>query len=261
MLRESKSFGRDIGVDLRRCSVAVFENVVLVVQVGESFDQGELVPKAMVDPEGQLAWCQLAGQHPGGKCSRGGFLSGDAARWVEGEAQFVECRGKQVGDVVIRLRACARGQDPQSRTVEAGNECITGSSDDVGCGDHAHPPENGTVLKLAGCWFGRRHLSMISSGVEQVEWVCRTPGCARQTPGRRAAGAAMLSVLLNNRGPRWRPDGSRTDVEVLSNLWTKPLDAKLSPALPRQLGVGCVISRESPAPYRDGSGCRRGRRR
>lgn len=146
MLCKPKSFGRDLGVDLRLCSVAVLEDVVIVVQVGESFNQRQIVPETMVDPEGQLAWCQLAGQHPGGKCSGGGFLSGNAARWVGGEAQFVECRWKEVGDVVIRLRACARGQDPQGRTVEAGNECITGSSDDVGCADLAHAPEDGMVL-------------------------------------------------------------------------------------------------------------------
>ncbi len=121
MLCKPKNFGRDIRVGLCWRSVAVFENVVLVVQVGELVDQGELVPKTMVVPEGQLAWCQLIGQQ-GGKCSRSGFLSGNAARWVEGEAQFVDCRGKQVGDVVIRLRTCARSQDPQGRTVEAGNE-------------------------------------------------------------------------------------------------------------------------------------------
>lgn len=150
MLCKPKSFGRDIGVDLGRCSVAVFEDVVHVVQIGELLGQRQLVPEALVDPEGQLARCQLAGQHPGGKCPYGGFLSGNAAHWVEGEAQFVECSGKEVGDVVIRLRACARGQGPQGRTVEAGNECITGSSDDVGCADLAHAPENGAVLKLAG---------------------------------------------------------------------------------------------------------------
>ncbi|GAA3485704.1 hypothetical protein GCM10018966_102370 [Streptomyces yanii] len=72
----------------------------------------------------QLSQHALASRHPGGKCSRGGFLSGNAARRVEGEAQFVECWGKRVGDVVIRLRACARGQEPQNRTVEVGNECI-----------------------------------------------------------------------------------------------------------------------------------------
>ncbi|MFE2601626.1 hypothetical protein ACFXCZ_35010 [Streptomyces sp. NPDC059396] len=158
-----KSFGRDIGVDLCRCSAAVFEDVVVVVQFGEPLGQGQFVPEALVDPEGQLVWGQLAGRHPGGKCSCGGFLSGNAAHWVQGEAQFVEYWGKKVGDVVIRLRFCARGRNPQSRTVEAGNECITGSSDDVGCADFAHAPESGAVLKLAGCWFGRRRLCVVSS--------------------------------------------------------------------------------------------------
>jgi hypothetical protein len=163
MLYKPKSFGRDVGVDLCRCLIAVFEDVVLVVQFGESLGQRQLVPETLVDPEGQLAWRQLAGQHPGGKCSHGGFLSGNTAHCVEGETQFVECWGKEVGDVVIRLRACARRQDPQGRTVEAGNECITGSSDDGGRVNLAHAPENGTVLKLADGWFGRRHLPMISS--------------------------------------------------------------------------------------------------
>ncbi len=50
MLREPKSFGCDIGVYLGRCSVAVFEDVVLVVHVGESYDQSELVPETSVAP-------------------------------------------------------------------------------------------------------------------------------------------------------------------------------------------------------------------
>lgn len=58
-----KSFGRDLGVDLGLCFVAVFEDVVIVVQVGESFNQRQFVPETLVDPDGQLAWCQLAGQH------------------------------------------------------------------------------------------------------------------------------------------------------------------------------------------------------
>lgn len=101
MLCKPKSFGRDIGVDLCLGSVVVFKDVVVVVQVGQLLGQGQLVPEALMDPESQLAWRQFAGRHPGGKCSRGGFLSGNAARWVEGEAQLVECRGKEAGDGVI----------------------------------------------------------------------------------------------------------------------------------------------------------------
>ncbi|SPF05478.1 hypothetical protein SMA5143A_6292 [Streptomyces sp. MA5143a] len=163
MLSEPKSFGQNFGVDLCQCPVAVIKVVVLVVQVGKLFDQGQFVPEALVDPEGQLAWCQLVGQRPGGECSCGGFLSGNAVCWVKGEAQLTECWGKEIVDVVIRLRSCARGQHSQGGTVEPGDERVTGASDDIGRTDLAHAPENGTVLKLAGCWFGRRHLSMISS--------------------------------------------------------------------------------------------------
>jgi hypothetical protein len=65
VLRKAKSFGRDIGGDLCRCSVAVFEDVVLVVQVGEPFNQGQLVPETLVDPEGRLAWCITDGPASG----------------------------------------------------------------------------------------------------------------------------------------------------------------------------------------------------
>ncbi len=151
MLSEPEGFGRDIGVDLRRCSVAVFEGVGLVIEFREPFGQRQLVSEALVDPEGQLSWGQLAGQHPGGKCSCGGFLAANAAGRIESEAQFVECWGKELGDVVIRLRACASGKDPQGGTVKADNECITGSVDDVNGTALADAPENGMVLKRAGC--------------------------------------------------------------------------------------------------------------
>ncbi|MEU9194470.1 hypothetical protein [Streptomyces hundungensis] len=49
LLCELLGFGCDIGVDLCRCSVAVFEDVVLVVQCGQSLGQGQLVPEALVD--------------------------------------------------------------------------------------------------------------------------------------------------------------------------------------------------------------------
>lgn len=56
MLGEPKGLGRDISIDLCRCPVTVFEDVVLVVQFGETLGQRQLVPEALVDPEGQLAW-------------------------------------------------------------------------------------------------------------------------------------------------------------------------------------------------------------
>ncbi|WP_326756820.1 hypothetical protein OH738_00470 [Streptomyces hirsutus] len=88
------------------------EDVVLVIEFGEPFGQQQLVPEALVDPEGQLSWSQLAGQHPSGKCSCGGFLAANAAGWIESEAQFVECWGKRLGNVVNRLRPRASGKDP-----------------------------------------------------------------------------------------------------------------------------------------------------
>lgn len=83
---EPMGFGGDFGVDLRLCSVAVFEDVVLVVQFGEPFGQGQLVPEPLVDSEGQPAWRQLTGQHPDGKGPYDSFLSGNTAHWVEREA-------------------------------------------------------------------------------------------------------------------------------------------------------------------------------
>ncbi|MGW5564481.1 hypothetical protein ACWEWD_13795 [Streptomyces tendae] len=148
------------GVDLRRRPAAGFEDVVLVVQVGESFSQGQFVPEALVDPEDQLAWRQLAGQHSGGKCSYGGFLSGNAARRVEGEAQLVKCWGKDIEDVVIRLSACACGQHSQGGAVESGDERIADASDDVGRRNLVHAPQDGMVR--TSVWLSgepRRRLS------------------------------------------------------------------------------------------------------
>ncbi|OKJ27775.1 hypothetical protein AMK24_30935 [Streptomyces sp. CB02366] len=145
MLCETKSFGQNVGVDLCRCAVAVFEHVVLVVQFGETLGQGKLVPEASVDPRGQLTWCQPAGQHPGGECSCLGFLSGDAR--VEGfETQLIERRGKKPKDVVVSLCACARGQGSQGRAVESGDEGVAGAGDDIGCPDLADAPKEGTAL-------------------------------------------------------------------------------------------------------------------
>ncbi|MGX1516471.1 hypothetical protein RKD44_007759 [Streptomyces collinus] len=151
MSSEPKGFSHNVGVDLCRCPVAVVEDVVLVVQVGECFDQGQPVPEALVDSEDQLAWRELAGQHSGGQCSCGGFLRGNAARRAEGEAQFVKCRGKEIGDVVIRLCACACGQHSQGGAVEAGDERIAGATDNLGRRNLAQAPEGGMVLQGECC--------------------------------------------------------------------------------------------------------------
>ncbi|WP_199823496.1 hypothetical protein [Streptomyces sp. NRRL S-515] len=60
--------------DLSYCFVAaVFEEGVLVIEFGESCCQGQLMPVTLVDPEGELARFQLAGQHASCERSRGGF--------------------------------------------------------------------------------------------------------------------------------------------------------------------------------------------
>ncbi|WP_437021913.1 hypothetical protein [Streptomyces sp. enrichment culture] len=130
MPRKPKSFGLDVGVDLCRCSVTVFEGAVFVVQFGESLGQGQSVPEALVDPEGQLAWCQLAGQHPGGECSCGGFLPGGAAHRVEGEAQFVECRGEEIGtssSASARVHAAKTRRAGLSRPATSASQAATTS--------------------------------------------------------------------------------------------------------------------------------------
>lgn len=80
---EAASFCHDLCTDLCRCPVAVFEGVVLVVEFGEPFGQGQLVSVTLVDPEGELPRCQRAGEHATCQGSRGGFLAGFAGNWIE----------------------------------------------------------------------------------------------------------------------------------------------------------------------------------
>lgn len=63
--------------------------------------------------------------------SGGGFLAGYAGDRIEGEAEFVECCGKQVVDVVVRLGARAGCEDPKAGGVESGDERVTGGIDDL----------------------------------------------------------------------------------------------------------------------------------
>ena len=143
---EAAGFGRDLGIDLCRCSVAVFEDVVLVIEFGEPLCQGQLMSVASVNPESELPRCQLAGEHAACERSGGGFLTGIACHRVEGEAEFVECCGKQIVDVIVRLGACAGGKDSKAGGVESGDERITGGLDDIARTDFSHAPEGGMVL-------------------------------------------------------------------------------------------------------------------
>ncbi|MGW7199536.1 hypothetical protein [Streptomyces chryseus] len=51
---EAAGFGGDLGIDLVHGSVAVYEDVVLVVEFSEVLGQGQVMSVALVDPEGEL---------------------------------------------------------------------------------------------------------------------------------------------------------------------------------------------------------------
>ncbi|MFJ9822541.1 hypothetical protein ACIRU3_46555 [Streptomyces sp. NPDC101151] len=129
MSREAAGFGRDLGIDLVHGSVAVFEDVVLIVEFGEPLSQRQLMSVALVNPESELPRRELADEHAACEGSGGGFLAGLAGDGIKGEAEFVECCGKQVVDVVVRLGARAGGEYSKARGVESGDERITGGID------------------------------------------------------------------------------------------------------------------------------------
>ncbi|KJY40594.1 hypothetical protein VR46_27010 [Streptomyces sp. NRRL S-444] len=144
---EAAGFYCDLSIDLSyRLVAAEFEEAVLVIEFGEPCRQGQLMPVELVDPESELPRLQPAGQHASGERSRGGFLAGLAGGGIEDEAELIERSGEQVVHVVVRLSACAGCQHPKSGTVQAGDERVTGSADDIACGDLAHVPESGAVL-------------------------------------------------------------------------------------------------------------------
>ncbi|WP_423591036.1 hypothetical protein [Streptomyces sp. G5(2025)] len=66
---------------------------------------------ALVGPGGEVPGCQLAREHAACERSGGGFLAGGTGERVEDEAEFTECFGEQVVHVIVRLGACAGGQD------------------------------------------------------------------------------------------------------------------------------------------------------
>lgn len=144
--REAAGFGCDFGAELVNCSVAVFEDGVLVIEFGEPFCQGQLMSVALVNPEGELPRLQLASEHAACKCSGGGFFAGLAGNRMEGEAEFVECCEKQLMDVVVHLGARAGCEDSKAGGIESGDERITGGIDDVARTDSSYAPESGMVL-------------------------------------------------------------------------------------------------------------------
>ncbi|OKJ21220.1 hypothetical protein AMK23_31630 [Streptomyces sp. CB02130] len=143
---QAAGLGRDLGVDLVHGSVAVFENVVLVVELGKPFRQGQFVSVALVDPERELPRLQIAGEHASCERSHDGFLGGLAGCRMEGEAEFLKCWGKQVVDVVVRLGARAGGEDPKGGSVESRDESIAGGIDDLARTDFPRTPESNVVL-------------------------------------------------------------------------------------------------------------------
>ncbi|CAM5569201.1 hypothetical protein SVIOM74S_05232 [Streptomyces violarus] len=143
---EAAGFGRDLGIDLVHSRVVVFEDVVLVIEFGEPLSEGQFMSEALVNTEGELPGCQLAGEHAACERSGGVFSAGIAGGRVEGEAQFVECYREQLVDVVVRFGARAGGENAKAGGVESGDERITGGMDDIARADLSHAPEGGMVL-------------------------------------------------------------------------------------------------------------------
>ncbi|MEU2395736.1 hypothetical protein [Streptomyces sp. NPDC007369] len=143
---EAAGFGRDLGINLVHGSVAVFEDGVLVIELSKSFCQGQLMSVALMNPESELPRFQLASKHASRERSRGGFLAGLAGDWMEGEAEFVKCWGKQVVYVVVRLGTGAGREDSKAGGIESRDERVTGGIDDIARTDFPHAPESGMVL-------------------------------------------------------------------------------------------------------------------
>jgi hypothetical protein len=144
--REAAGFGRDLGIDLVHSFVAVFEGVVLVIEFGEPLSEGQFMPEALVKTGGELPGCQLAGEHAACERSGGVLSAGIAGGRAEGEAEFVECYGEQLVDVVVRFGARAGGEGAKAGGVESGDERVTGGFDDIARADFSHAPEGGMVL-------------------------------------------------------------------------------------------------------------------
>lgn len=159
--RQTLSFDRDLGVELGQHPVPVLDDVVLVIELSKALGQGELMAEPLVGAHSKLSRRQLARQHPVRERPHGSVLPGLAVARVVHKVQLIEYDGKQVRNVVLRLRTCGSGQNAQCRAVQSGNECRAGSLDDIVGMGLADTPENGAVLQINGCGFDRRHSHMI----------------------------------------------------------------------------------------------------
>lgn len=160
-MRQTLSFGRDLGIELRQRPVPVLDDVVLIIKLSKALGQGQLVAEPLVDAHSKLSRRQPVPQHLVRERPHGSVLPGLAVARVEHKVQLVEYDGKQVGNVVLRLGTCVSGQNAQCRAVQSGNECRAGSLDDIMSMGLADTPENSEVLQVNGCGFDRRHLRMI----------------------------------------------------------------------------------------------------
>ncbi|MFD4377669.1 hypothetical protein [Streptomyces sp. NPDC058486] len=60
---EAAGFRGDLGIHLVHGPVAVFEDVVLVVEFSEALGQGQPLTVALVNPEGELPRRELSSEH------------------------------------------------------------------------------------------------------------------------------------------------------------------------------------------------------
>lgn len=187
-MRQTLGFGRDLGIELGQRSVPVLDDVVFVIKLGKTLGQGQLMTKPLVDTQSKLSRRQPARQQLVRERPRGGFPPGLAVARVEHKAQLIEYDGKQVGHVVLRLGACASGQNAKCGAVESGNECCAGDLNDILRAGLADTPKNGEILQVIGCCFDRRHPHMIP-GTRRSRRAHFAPGTGR-ADGRSTAQTA-----------------------------------------------------------------------
>ncbi len=125
----------------------------------------------------------------------GGFLTGLAADRIEGEAEFFECCGKQVVDVVVRLGTRAGGEDAKARECLSPGETSASQAaftTSLGAGfSYASAERHGPESDC--CCFGRRHSSMISLTVRPGRGRFHRRCCSAACSSRACAESAKLS--------------------------------------------------------------------